>query len=123
MKTRKKIELMVATYPVLINILIAVNFVSCFTGHNFTNVIYPILGNSVIFDILLLCLFHYFKYCTWNRFLIYSALINIVVEWIIVNFDVGCYYNNIMVVTAVISSVLAVGSVLSAIRNKVKGLD
>ena len=63
------------------------------------------------------------NYCTWNRFLIYSALINIVVEWIIVNFDVGCYYNNIMVVTAVISSVLAVGSVLSAIRNKIKGLN
>ena len=123
MKARKKIELMVAIYPVLINILIAVNFVSCFTDHNFTNVIYPILGNSVIFDILLLYLSHYFKYCTWNRFLIYSALINIVVEWIIVNFDVGCYYNNIMVVTAVISSVLAVGSVLSAIRNKIKGLN
>ena len=123
MKARKKIELMVAIYPVFINILIAVNFVSCFTCHNFTNVIYPILGNSVIFDILLLYLSHYFKYCTWNRFLIYSALINIVVEWIIVNFDVGCYYNNIMVVTAVISSVLAVGSVLSAIRNKIKGLN
>lgn len=114
---------MVSVYPILINILIAVNFVSCFTGHNFTNVIYPILGNSIIFDMLLLYLSHYFNYCTWNRFLIYSALINIVVEWIIVNFDVGCYYNNIMVVTAVISSVLAVGSVLSAIRNKIKGLN
>lgn len=114
---------MVAIYPVLINVLIAINFISCFTGHDLTRPVYPILGNSVIFDVLLLYLSYYFKYCTWNRFLIYSALLNIVVEFIIANFDVGCYYNNIMVATAAISSALAVGSVLSAIRNNIKSYN
>ena len=51
--------------------------------------VYPLLGHSFIFDALLLMLSWMLKFCLWHKLLVASLIYNVVMEWLLVNFDFG----------------------------------
>ena len=116
----KTLRFITCVYPIVIHIVIILNFMSYFIGIDFTNIVYPIFGHSVSFDLLLLVLSFVFRYCLWHRLLIYSLLFNIVVEFVLINFDVETYMYDFMIVSAAMTAAFVLGSIVSAFCNRNK---
>lgn len=57
----KTLRFIACIYPIVIHIVIILNFMSYFIGVDFTSIVYPIFGHSVSFDFLLLVLSRVFK--------------------------------------------------------------
>lgn len=119
-KIHKAVRTATCLYPILIHIVVMLNFMSYFFGINFTNVAYPLFGHSVLFDILMLMLSRLFRYCLWHRLLIYSLMVNIAVEFILINFDVETYLHDFMVVSAAMTTAFVLGSIISAFTHNLK---
>lgn len=104
--------LAVKYYPVLMQLIIFMNFFDHYYPGSFTNFLYPIIGHSVAYDILLLVLSRMFAFCAWHRLLIYSMLYNIFIEWITVNFNIPIKYDSIMDISVLVSAGFLVASLV-----------
>lgn len=105
--------------PYLIHIVIAVNYLEYFTGLNLTNMLYPIFGHSIMFDLLLLYMSYSFKFCSWHRILIFSMIYNISVEWVLVNIRLSHMAFSLMSTSAFVTVILLIIS--GILRKKAHG--
>lgn len=100
-------------YPIMMQFIILVNIFDYYTGCSFSRILYPVIGHSIAFDVLLLFLSKSFRFCAWHRLLIYNLIANIIAEWICVNIDVSLYMNRIMISLSIISGLFVIAAIAS----------
>lgn len=100
-------------FPILMQFIILFNFYDYYFHFSITNWLYPLIGHSLAFDLLLLSLSRMFRFCLWHRLLIYSMIMNISFEWISVNFDISNMIDDIMNTTLVLTIVFIISSIIS----------
>lgn len=74
-------------YPIVFHIFIVIDILEQFELLKITSWIYPILGSSVIINVILFLLSILFKFSNWHRILIINMFVTIILEWIDVNFS------------------------------------
>lgn len=72
----KLITALVKYIPVIINMWILLIVTGCISSS-----LYPFLGHSILFDILLFSASYYFRFCLWHKILISSMIISLILEY------------------------------------------
>lgn len=99
--------------PIIVHVIILLNILEYFLGLNgITNMLYPFIGHSVVFDLVLLFFSYKFRFCLWHHILVYDMLVNILLEWVVVNFPIPVVVNNIMSLSVVIFIVSVISAML-----------
>lgn len=111
-KNYKRCFSFVKNFPVIMQVIILVNIFECYYPFDLTNWLYPILGHSILFDLLLLRFSRMFEFRIWHRLLIYSMLFNISIEWLYVNFDIPIKYDMVVGIILAITLILIILSLI-----------
>lgn len=110
---------MVKYLPIVIHVIIVFNILDGLVWEaRVTNWLYPIIGHSVVFDLFLLFFSYKFKFCKWHHILVYDMLINILLEWVSVNFPIDKVVNNVAAMSVAITSICIIAAVCDAILCK-----
>lgn len=109
--------------PIITHFIIVLNILDYFVfGYSYTNWLYPIIGHSIIYDLMLLIFSYKLKFCLWHRILIWDMILNIVFEWICVNIHISEVVHFFMVISllsVVCSVILAVtAAFVCRIKNR-----
>lgn len=81
---------MVKYMPIVMQFIVFWNVLDYWlSGNSYSGWVYPLLGHSLIYDCMLLVLSFILRFCLWHKLLIANLIFNIVVEWLLVNFDTG----------------------------------
>lgn len=100
--------------PVITHIIILINIIEMkITTINITNLIYPYVGYSEMYVVLLWFLSHVFKFCLWHRLLLCNMAINMFMEWLCVNFDIDIIANNIISILSFTFTLFTLWAVIS----------
>ena len=100
--------------PIVIHVMIVINIIDgLFFSYGITNWFYPLIGHSLVFDMLLLFFSYKFKFCKWHRILVYDMIINILLEWVSVNGILSTGAND----TIILSMFVTVVCILSAMYD------
>lgn len=105
--------------PIVVQFIIIFNILDeWIIGTSFTNYLYPIIGHSVLYDVILLILSRLFKFCLWHRILIYNMILNIVLEWFYVNIPSLQEHNFILVASVLSTGISCIISILLKCLNR-----
>lgn len=110
--------------PVLVHVIIVLNVLDgLFFNFGITNWFYPIIGHSVVFDLLLLFFSYKLKFCKWHRILVYDMIVNVVLEWVSINNIISDKANDTMVLSLTVMIVCVLSAMCDAFVCKKKEVE
>lgn len=105
--------------PIIVHLIIVFNMVDvCILGESYTDYLYPFIGHSLVFDILLYILSIAFKLCVWHRLLVINMVINAILEWITVNVVSSDHVYDVIALSALSTTLFILLAVISVFSCK-----
>ena len=98
--------------PIIVHVIIIFNiFDICLFGESYTGYLYPVIGHSLVFDVMMFYLSYTFNMCAWHRVLVINMVFNSVLDWLAVNVVSSDYIYDLMVVSAIFTTLSIVISI------------